>query len=452
MNRHEVHKSSRRTSRSKCAIVLDLATGTVSIEGHDFTEQWAELYAVLVDAARVGAAWVTANELKTVGRWRHKTLRSVGSEVDRHVKDLARMGLAGVVESPPRKLTKQWRLVRPDAVAVVPDSRRVGEWLVSRQAMTAGEDLVVSSARGMVRASLEFQRGRMQEALEHIQTLHPVASSAWSAWKALLLARIQVRYSNKADGDWDQVRAELDLWKRQNDAVGRATAARLQAVLAYGHRTDLSRGALQTLKRLAARLEHSGDLASLAMVVNVVGLLTQRQSSEEPELRILALRDAQAHFERAAGLFGFIGDPWSLQAALFNAARALRAELAMRGEMPNDKVFALLDLCLEVCDGFHVGDDSIQAEALGARAAWEAGRNDLAAAYCERAEARGNEIDSDFEQAVLYRLRGRRARVEKRTKQAQEYLEVAINLFHTVGDDESAESVREELRSLDVEP
>lgn len=206
---------------------------------------------------------------------------------------------------------------------------------------------------------------------------------------------------------------------------------------------------LASLGRLAASLEHSGDLASLGWVTNMLGLLTQRQVTASPpgEASLALLRVARAHFERAAGLFGLIGDPWGLQAALFNTAHALCHELALQDQKPSDAVFAILDLCLEVCESFHVGDDSLQAEAMGAEWAWAAARNGLARKYCERALARAH-IDNTFEQAVLARILGRQAMFEGRLPEARKRLKTARRLFEEVGDLASAKDVDKTLGSL----
>lgn len=432
-------------------VVLDLEASNVQVAGAELGEQWAELYAVLADAA-ASDAWVTADDLRGLGRWAYKTPVSIGKEIRRHVQQLARRGGRRVIESPARGGTRRWRLAVPAAlVKVHPEPGRLRGWIDRRRTVAAPQGLDLSLARSLVRAAAGFHRGRMQAALDELQAgTSPEASSAWDAWHAHLLARVQVRLFNETEEDvWGAVSAARDRWKRAGNALGKAMEARLSAILAYVHRFEDSASVLSSLGRLAASLEHSGDLACLALVTNMLGMLTQRHVIASPagDTQLAALRAARAHFERAAGLFGLVGDAWALQAALFNTAHALCHELALQGRKPDDAVFAILDLCLEVCDSFRVGDDSLQAEASGAEWAWAASRHDLARKYCERALARAH-IDNTFEQAVLARILGRQAMFEGRLPEARRRLKTAQRLFEEVGDQVFAREVDKDLARL----
>jgi hypothetical protein len=432
MRGRKVHKSSQRA-----VVVLDLQANEVRIGGAVLGEQWAELYAVLVDMAARSVEWVVADDLRGLGRWAYKTPVSIGKEVRRHVQDLVRRGARRVIESPPRGGTRRWRLAVPHAVKVRPGVGHLRGWIDRRRTVAAPRGMDVGFAGGLVRSSVSFQRGHMQEALDELRASAPQGtSSAWDAWHAHLLARVQARLLDATDDDaWEAVLAARDAWRLAGNALGKAMEARLSAILAYAQRFEDSAAALTALGRLAASLEQGGDLASLGLVTNMLGLLAQRHVSAAPagEASLELLRAARAHFERAAGLFGLIGDAWALQAALFNAAHALCHELELQGRPPNDTVFSLLDLSLEVCERFHVGDDSLQAESSGADWAWAAGRNDLARRYCERALEHAD-IDNTFEQAILARILGRRAMFEGRLPEARQRLKTARRLFEEVGD------------------
>lgn len=449
MRQRGVHRSSQASSPG---VVLDLTVNKVVVDHVEFGEQWAELYAVLADAAMSNAAWVTADDLRGLGRWAYKSPASVGKEVLRHVRELARRGAGRVIESPSRGGTKRWRLAANVSKAKLPEPERLQDWIRGRRTIAEPQGLDVARARDLVRASVLFHQGRLEQALDRLRShAAPGTSSAWDAWHALLLARAQVRLSSEDDEDCrDDIHVAREAWRHTPNAVGKAMDARLTAVLAYADRFEHSETALMSLGRLAASLEHSGDLASLAVVTNVLGLLTQRRGeSPAQEASLLQLRAARAHFERAAAIFGLIGDAWCLQAALFNTARVMRWEHAAMGEKPSDAVFAILDLCLEVCDSFRVGDDSIQAEALGAECAWEVGRNDLAETYCARALARADN-DSTFEQANLSRLMGLKAIAEARWPEARKQLKTALRLFEDVGNRDAASDVHRALAGLDA--
>lgn len=428
-------------------ITLDLTTNSVRIDDAELTEQFAELYALLVEASSTAERWLVADDLKTFGRWQYKRPGSVGKEVRRHVVAMKRLKLDSGIESPPRASTRQWRLVRPEAVVVVPENA-LPSWIAARRQVVMPEGISVPQVRRLMQASLAFRRGHMEQALDWLGSTEPAGRrSVWDAWQTLLEARARVRVTNKSDGNWDEIRSALDGWKASNSALGNAMAARLSAVLAYGHRSDDVESG-PDLNALAALLEHSGDLASLATVINVRGLLLQRSVDRREPNALTQLRSARRDFERAAGLFGFIGDAWSLQAALFNSALALRHELALQGQVANDAFFEVLGLSLDVCDAFHVGDDSIQAEALGARAAWDAGRRDLAETYFERAVARGSHLDSDFEQGVLAWLMGRRAELQGDIGGARRYLASARAQFVKAGDLASVAEIERDLAKL----
>jgi tetratricopeptide (TPR) repeat protein len=452
MPQRKVHRSSRS---SRPRVALDLQANEVRIDGVAFGEQWTELYAVLVDAAASNDPWVTADDLKDLGLWRYKKSGSIGKEILRHAQELAPRGAGRVIESPPRGGTTRWRLaVPPEVVTVIPKTSQVRTWIHGRRAVAAPWGLDVARARQLVQASVSFQGGRMEEALDHLQTDAPLgASSVWDAWHALLLARVQLRLFDEVDNRWEDMRVVRDAWRLTRNALGKAMDARLTAMLAYSRRFEDVESALESLGRLAPSLERSGDLSSLAVVTNMLGLLTLRHAASAPAGRVspTSLRAARAHFERAAGLFGLIGDPWALQAALFNAARALRREYELEGQGSDDTVFAILDLSLEVCESFHVGGDSLQAEAAGAEWAWDMGRPDLARGYCQRACAHA-QIDNTYEQAVLARLLGRQAMIEGRAPEARQRLETARRLFAEVGDHAAVEEVRQHLLRLPLAP
>ncbi|MFI5298567.1 MAG: hypothetical protein ACHREM_10755 [Polyangiales bacterium] len=450
MKPRQVHTSSRAVTRARpVTITLDLSANSLRVGDLTFGEQWLEFYAVLVEASSSDNVLVTADDLRALGRWAHKTPKSARAEVHRHVRDaLHGFGDGRVIQSPPRGATRAWCLALPaDRVVVTPDRRALHGWIARRRTRAMGDGLDVRRVGAIVRASIQFQRGRMEDAFGQLQPIGaPGSTSALDAWHALLLARVHVRYLDGNDQGSDEIRAMIDAWSRTGHSLGKAMTARLSAVVAYGHRTRDPGAWLKMLGRRAAALEHSGDLASLASVVNVMGLLVQRQQGRalSPDASVEAFRSARAHFERAAGLFGLAGDAWSLQAALFNAARALRQELAALGLEATDEVFALLDLGLEVCDGFRVGDDSIQSEALGARWAWEAGRDDVAARYGARIDERAPNIDATFERAVVLRHLGHRAIVNGDVKAAQGLLRSAQEMF-TQADDAAA------IREVDAE-
>ncbi|MFY0538886.1 hypothetical protein [Nannocystis pusilla] len=333
-----------------------------------------------------------------------------------------------------RGRTKAWRLdVTPECVCLRPGRTDVVAWISGRTSRVVGEETWVDDLARLVAATAALQQGQAELALA--QAERPTTYSgepALEAWSALLAGRSALQHD-----DEDRLFAVCEAWLRRADAVGKTVSSRLRALLAYKNRFTDTAGALASLRRLAADLELGGDVSALASVLNITGLLAMRMGDTRAS--------AEYHL-RAAALFGIVGDYPSLQGALFNLANCRRRAQLQEGRPPDETVFTLVELCLQVCRVFGVGADSAQAEIFAARCAFEMGDITRSRRYMADAEAIVKRIEASFDQASFLLLR---AELEL-THPLGEHdpvrdLQTAERLFLDVDDESSAAEARRVL-------
>lgn len=425
---------------------LDIATEHVRIGGEDapgrldLTGQWVDFYALL-SLSLLGPdplAQVTADALARVGPWRHKASASVGKEVARHLSDLARRDLGGMIACTSK--TRAWRLALPPGRLVLrPDRVAVRTWLDGRVARPADSDGWIGTVRTLVDVSTVLQQGDGEDALRRLDglpALEPGLAPALEAWSALLRGRALQLY----DEDDDRLHELHDRWCGRVDAPGRATGVRLRAMLARRHRFEDPEATRASLAKVAADLELRGDVGSLAVVENVMGLLARRAGQPGA---------AASHLLRAAALFGISGDHPALQGALFNLAICRRDALRGAGRPPDEAVLDLIELCRLVCARFGVGNDSAQAEIAGAEWAFEMGDLARARRYLETAAALLGTIDAIYDQAYFLEVRAQIAGAEAgREGDRRRDLRSARGLYLRAGDRVAAKRVERLLEHV----
>jgi hypothetical protein len=421
-------------------ILVDIKTGVVRIGERALTGQWVDFYALLGLARSdetAAEAPVTADTLARTGPWRHKAASSVGKEVARHLAWLSRNGLEGVVECQGR--TRSWRLGVPSAtIRFEPDRSAVAAWIEVRSQVEGSGSGWIEGLQKLVEATAELQRGRAESAIDLLRSVPESLAGcepALQAWRALLCGRAFAQ----SDEDEELYRS-IDEWSARSDAAGRAVGARLRAVAAFRHRFQEPAATLASLVKLAAELELRGDIGSLAVLLNVMGLLARR--SGHPEA-------GAAHHLRAAALFGIAGDYPSLQGALFNVSICRREILHRQGQPPDEQTLALVDMTRSVCRAFGVGRDSAQAETAGAEWALEMGDVARARGYLEEAEELIKTLESTIDQAYFLEIRARVELADPTGKSDPAHdLRSAERLYEAAGDLESAARVSRARRRL----
>jgi hypothetical protein len=403
-------------------VLVDVKAGVVQIGSKSLSGQWVDLYALLALAAVDGSAagpHVTAEALARTGPWRHKAIPSVGKEVARHLAWLSRNGLEGVLGSYGR--TRSWRLrLEPESIRFVPDREGVQAWVLARTQTITCDKGWLDGLRALIDATAELSRGRAEQVLDILgaadATPERLGSSepALRAWGALLTGRALAQ----ADED-DALHVLIEEWSARADAASRAVSARLRAVAAFRHRFSDPSATMASLVKLAAELELCGEIGSLAVIVNVMGLLARRAG--QPEV-------GMAHHLRAAALSGIVGDYPQLQGAVFNMSICLREILRREGRPPDKQILALVDMTRFICAKFGVGGDSAQAETAGAE--WSVEMGDAARARTYLAEAEGliKTLESTFDQAYFLEVRA------------------AVELFDPTGESDPAQDLRASAR------
>lgn len=422
---------------------IDLDHGTVTIGKNSFPKgQWFEFYAALalMRTNPVRAQdFIYPDELRRIGDWRHKKPSSIGKEVARHLDGLdAESRLLTGCDGK----TRAWKLsLPPEEVAFLPDREAVSAWLASRSVPATVSDDWPKILAALVEATTLVQRGSAEQALASLEGLDDLGDDKSdvpvAAWVALLKGRAAL------NADADLLGDIQSRWSKRKDPVGRAVAARLKALWAFGQRFGDVEVGLDMLRRMAAQLESSGDISSLISVLNILGILERRHDHPE-ESAILHLR--------AAVLAGIVGDYQSLQGALFNTALARRAARKRQNLDPDDVCLDLVDLCLLVCHEFGVGRDSAQAETTAARWALKARQTERAKDYLKQAEELLRHIDATFDQAaykMTHSLFPLKPRNEDNLKAQIADLSVAEKLFKESGDVVSARKSAELRERLD---
>ncbi|MFT3775392.1 MAG: hypothetical protein QM820_59355 [Minicystis sp.] len=405
---------------------------SVRVEHLTFHEQWVDFYALL---ALSGGCGITCEALSRVGAWRHKKPGSVGKEVARHLQLLQREGLAQIIES--RAKTRQWSLALPrQAVELWPDEGTVAAWLGMRTAALDRGGNWYHELDALLRALILVQRGDACNARTALEAAAPTSSDPGLL---ALRALVEGRAAYLLDDEDDEVLFQLaDEWASRADAAGRAVGARLQSFVAMKHRFSDPAATREALTKLISDLEHRGDIGSLAVLLNVLGLLERRAGEE---------RAAIAHLSRAAPLLAISGDYHLLQAVLYNLSQSRRALLAREGRPADEATLRTLESCLFVCANARVGDDSALAETTAAE--WSLERGDLEAArrYLGLAKRLVMSTEASYDLAYFHEVEARVLAHEEGGDPGPS-LRIARRIYEEIGDLASAERVGKRIRDL----
>lgn len=422
---------------------IDVDAERVRLGETDLHGQWVDFYAVLALARTEAAdplAFASAEALSRVGPWRHKAAASVGKEVARHLKQLARSGLDRAIACHGR--TRAWRLeIAPQDIRFAPDREAVRAWVHARSLGAHQQDGWTGDVRMLVEATATLQHGEAEAAMELLGGLSKApgrAEPALEAWSALLRGRAAFLHEDEDD----ELLSKLhEAWGGRTDAAGRAVGARLRTFLAIRHRFEDPETTLASLTKLAADLEIRGDIGSLGAVENVLGLLVRRVGDPA---------SGAAHHLRAVALFGIAGDYPLMQAALYNLALCRRESLGQAGQPPDEAVLELVELCRLVCARFGVGSDSALAEISGAQWSLEMGDVERARRYLDAAEVLIKRVESTYDQACFLEARAQLelAAPTGGSNPARD-LRAAELLFLQAGDQEAATKVRSAAELLE---
>jgi hypothetical protein len=401
-------------------LVIDVAQEVVAADGYRATGQWVVFWAVLALDHADGSV-LTAEKLSGLRPWDAKSPASVGKEVARH---LAHTVAGQYIEA--RRATRAWSLsTSPAAPELLPSPQFVRAWLDSRRPATPTAAALINLAA----ATIAFRDGRHEEVLEILSDNQDHDDLA--AWRDTLRARTAARL-----GDVDTPEAILDKWRAQQvgSPTARAVVARLQAAVAYRDRCFGDRASLTHLRRLAARLEETGDIATLGVVLNVLGVAERRAGDPASAVRTL---------QRAAGHLGLVGDLYSLQAALFNLAIALDSVARTRATSRPPEAAAALEAGIQLAQICEVARDSAQSEVTAAKWALERDDQQAAITWLGRAETLVAGIESEAESAYFHFVRGLCAdRWPDSFPPAGGEFARARRLFAAVGDVDAVKQVR----------
>jgi hypothetical protein len=220
--------------------------------------------------------------------------------------------------------------------------------------------------------------------------------------------------------------------------LGDAVRDRLAAQRALASRFSTPRAAVRALGKIASRVEARGDLATLGVVTNTLGVLYRR---------IGEIRAAAALHRRAIGLASVSGDYRTVQAAIFNLALCRYRVRKDAGLPPDEHMIHLAELCERVANRFGVGNDSAQAPSTAALWASQLGKCSDAQRHLRSAEALIEKIASTWEQGYFHEVRARIARncPSPGVDPSRDFRTAAI-LFEKAGDTAAARRARQRVR------
>jgi tetratricopeptide (TPR) repeat protein len=373
---------------------VDVSLEQVRFRGQIFDgRQWVEFYARLaLDLLETSdnPRWLTPESLQRLASWSVKSLGSVGKEVARHLGTLKRSS----VES--KGITKAWRLtLNPDVLSLLPNQAATEAWLRART-IDPSTRLADDTVAHLIDGLMALRGGHTERADADLRAVggSPLPP-AFAALNALLRFKVDVQYAELED-----LEREAEAMAAATDPLSLSVHARLVASLAFLNRFQSSGRHTKALERAAAKLEGTGDLATLGTVLNVLGLLCRRAG--EP------IR-ATGYLQHALALSAISQDYVTVQGTLFNLAQARIAAREAEGLPPDESAFILIDLCLRVCLEFGVGSDSVQAELLATSCARKLGQYERAKRHLADSEQFVKQLENPYEVACWHRQRAKLA-------------------------------------------
>ena len=373
--------------------MIDVARGHVRAGKQTYKDQWVEFYVRLaLDLLETpnNPRWLTPEILKRLASWSGKSLASVGKEVARHLTTLK----PGFVEFKGR--TKAWRLaVALTNLALRPNRTTVDVWLRSKtfdHSVRVGDEVIAH----LVDAMLAVRGGKTERAEAELQNIEKSGlPSAIAAWNTVLRAKVHVQYVDIGD-----LEREIANLTAAVDPLSLTVRCRLLANAALTSRFQTTDRHEKALERAVAQLEGTGDLATLAVVLNILGLLARRAGQPD---------QATGYLQHALALSAICQDYVTAQGALFNLAQARIDAREARGLPLDESAFVLIELCQRVCRDFGVGSDSLQAELLATSCARKLGQFARARTCLDNAEVMLKHLDSPYEAGCWHRQRAKLA-------------------------------------------
>jgi hypothetical protein len=321
-------------------------------------------------------------------------------------------------------------------VELCPDEGTVTAWLGTRTAAKdPGEDWY-HELDALLRALILVQRGDAVRARAALETVAPGASDpGLLALRALVEGR--AAYLADEEEDDDELFRLTGEWGSRADAASRAVEARLQSFVAMKQRFSDPAATRDALTKRISDLEHRGDIGSLAVLLNVLGLLERRAGEE------LA---AIAYLSRAAPLLAISGNYHLLQAVLYNLALSRKTWLAREGRPVDEATMRTLESCLFVCASARIGDDSALAETTAAEWKLERGDPEGARRYLGLARQLVVSTEASYDLAYFHEVEARVLAHEGGDPGPG--FRIARKIYEDIGDLTAVERVRKRLREL----
>jgi hypothetical protein len=411
--------------------------------------QWVEFYTLLAvnrTASSTAHEYTTREVVRGLACWHHnKTAKSSGHEISRHIDEIARKTGANFIGYREKYKTKAWRLeLDPRDIEFIPGRAVVEQWLRSRQVGRRPEHEWIDELRRLVDAQLELMQGVCDHAIDGLSKQDEYYRPEFDAWAAALVMRAVDLLKDAAE-DSTALDHFAQKWDQARDPAGMSVAARIHARIGLRNRFQSLTVQRERLSKLASTLEARGDISALAVVLNVLGLLTRRNGDPQ---------EAIVHHARAVALFGICGDFNSMQAAVFNLALCHDDMFRNHGTAPSPHSIELVKMCIDICAGLGVGRDSMQAELMGCQWSLELGDLKQAREFLDGAtilQSKG--IDSTYEQAMYLSTRARLDHMDPNvSRDVTADLRAARKMFHKVGDQASAREMNQLLREILPQP
>ncbi|TVM03341.1 MAG: hypothetical protein CV087_05600 [Candidatus Brocadia sp. WS118] len=382
------------------------------------------------------------------GEWSKKKEKTAHKILSRHLKELESHKLDSLLNSP--RPTLEWRLtVDPINIHWNPSFELCVKWLFSRGwNPNKATTLRVSAPPvewivAVTKTLIALYSGNMEQAIELVEesktyTSDPVLLKI----SQLTRLRIAIRYLPD-DESIDDVEETVDYWG--DSPIGQHLRAQACALSAFASIEEHISDRLESLTQLTKELQISSDMGTLGTLSHTMAILCRRLGN---------IDDAETYLNQAIPIILASRDILAIQNALFTLGHCRYVKLKKIGQKPDQAIFQLLNLNMEIRQTFGIGKDSAQCEILGATLALINGDIDLANSYLQEAE---KFVFSDYDHACFHRARARviwneafindgKIKENVREKVIQD-LKVSLEMFGRSG--RSIPMVRKELEIIE---
>jgi tetratricopeptide (TPR) repeat protein len=375
------------------SITIDVNEWTVTVgQDHVLKGQWVTFYlALALRRLTAESPSLDCQELHLLWPWSLKQAGSGGKEVSRHIDQLSKWGLVGLIAHGGK--TKRWRLdIAPEKITFRPSLERCRAWLEEKRNDPLNEAgkvprLLIAWLEHTTGAIICLVQGRVREGLDLIEA----AKAEATGWMLLgaITELVEIRLLARV-GEYPYF-DDFPFLSRCDDAIGRTL--RIRAELAQALEPGRPP---ESCRNLVLSLQGLPDINGLGTAYNALGALFRRKGQYDV---------AEQCLRYAAALLVASFDLPTLQAALFNLGHTLSKQADNDQDLR--EALRLIELDRMIYSALGIGGDSAQAEVVAGAICLKLGELAAAKEWLERGRELAESLDSDYNSACIERLHAR---------------------------------------------